>query len=111
MMLSCIYDSVLCVKVLLKLGGVKLHTKDVMGRDAFDLCKSYGQVDCFELIHEANEIYGDEIPLNIAYLDDQVDELLEQLSVAPKEYHYLCLSGIPRDCVICKTNNGYMKYT
>lgn len=53
------YDSILCLKMLLKIGGVNLNLRDMMGRNAFDLCCSYGQVDCCEFIHESIEIYGE----------------------------------------------------
>ncbi|EAS00861.2 ankyrin repeat protein (macronuclear) [Tetrahymena thermophila SB210] len=111
LMISCIYDSVLCIKMLIKLGGINLIQKDIMGRTALDLCKSYGQVDCFELIHEAREIYGDEIPLNKNYLEEDINSLFQSLQISNKEYHYLCLNGISRDCIICNTNKGYLKYT
>ena len=49
-MISCIYNSVPCVNLLLLIGGVRLDLKDTMDRNLSKLCCYYGSVDSYELI-------------------------------------------------------------
>lgn len=55
-MICCVYNSVECLDVLLKLGQNDLSLKDKVNKTAFDLARSYGAIECFEMLKEHQNV-------------------------------------------------------
>ncbi|KAL4486424.1 hypothetical protein ABPG72_018378 [Tetrahymena utriculariae] len=125
LMISCIYKSPECIKILLNYGGVYLNICDYKGSNCLQLCESFQTKECFEIIQRAMKKYQQAnglVPINLELLKQKsnlIDELQDGRANKPKEmdkateekYKKLLEEGYRLPCVICQVELGYIKYT
>jgi len=103
-MIASIYRAVECVAAFVKYGGIKTDLVDNEGKTPLALAEYYGAIYCYEILQ--NLPWG-VLDVNVMYLNQEKVLNYEH----DPEYYDLLVNGVPKPCVYCESNMGYLRYS
>ncbi|KAL4494524.1 hypothetical protein ABPG72_004426 [Tetrahymena utriculariae] len=121
LMVGAVYDTVDCLKVLFKYGGLQLFKKDCSAMDCIKLAIKYDSKDASDFIQDriAQNNFQEFLEVNVDAFKSIPDlktllhqryevQMTEELVLQNRD---ILLYGEPISCIICLQNTGFLKYS
>ncbi|KAL4445027.1 hypothetical protein ABPG74_018755 [Tetrahymena malaccensis] len=121
LMVGAVYDTVDCLKILFKYGGLQLFKKDCSAMDCIKLAIKYDSKDANDYIQDqiAKNNFQEFLEVNIDAFKQIPDlktllhqryevQMAEELVLQNRD---ILLYGEPISCIICLQNTGFLKYS